>query len=86
MPTGGPNPRLDPMGTGQGIPGTGDIRETTMTQPKHIILWQRVENALIALGVVTVVLAVDQPWPLAAGRATEQGSEPHPTGQNAGPR
>lgn len=33
-----------------------------MTQPKKIILWQRVENALIALGVVMVVLAVGQPW------------------------
>lgn len=33
-----------------------------MTQPKQIILWQRMENALIALGVVLVVLAAGQPW------------------------
>lgn len=52
-----------------------------MTQPKHIILWQRVENDAGLLPPMPLPRG-----PLADGRATEQGSEPHPTAQNAGPR
>lgn len=35
---------------------------TARTAPRQALLWQRVENAVIALGVVLVVIAIGQPW------------------------